>query len=140
MSIDSNEPPKNAKMYDFFRNGNPSLTIAHLIDLRRTPGSTQKLFAGERDQHSVHGAMRARLRRRTAATHRLRVGQRRPAERACGQLRRTARPRGRRGDRTAAVHSVRGHGVREQRQGPECRPRARVRRDATQPEESARSR
>lgn len=95
--------------------------------LCRETGRAPQVLAGERDEHAVHGAVRAGLRRRATAAHGLRGGRGRPAGRAGGQLLRAARGRGRRGDRAAAVHPVRGHGVREQRQRPERRSRARLR-------------
>jgi len=108
--------------------------------LCRKTGSSQELFAGKRDQHPVHGAVPARVRRRTTAAVGLHGGHQRAAVPRRSQLQRFARSHGRRSDRAAAVHPVRGHGVREQREGPEPESRARLRGDRAEPEGSARGR
>lgn len=77
--------------------------------------------------------MRVRLRRRTSATARVHGGDQRPAERRRSQLRRPNRTRGRRSHWLEAVHPIRGHGVFEQREGLEYRPRSRLRGNGPQP-------
>lgn len=80
--------------------------------------------------------MRARVRRRTSAALRVHGANQdgRPAGHCGDQLPRPGRPLGRRGHRAAAVHAVRGHGVRGQRERLEHGPRARLRRDGSQPQ------
>lgn len=107
---------------------------------RRTTGRSQELFARERDEHQIHGTVQTWLRRRTSAAARVHSGHQRAAVRGRGQLQRFRRAHGHRSDRIATVHPVRGHGVRNEREGPEPEPRARLRRDRAQPEGSTRGR
>lgn len=105
---------------------------------RREARSAQELYAGQRDEHPIYGALRARIWRRTSATLSVHGADYdgRTAGRDGNQLPRQGRQLGHRGHRAAAVHAVPGHGVRGQRKGLQPGPRASVRRDGSQPQGS----
>lgn len=108
----------------------------------RETWSAEKLFAGERYQYQVHGAVRTRLQRRASTAVRMRGDhdRERPAGRRGNPVPRPDRSRGHRCHRAAAVHSVRGHGVRGQRARTERGTRARLRGDRSKSKGSASSR
>lgn len=104
------------------------------INVYRKTRSASLLFAGKRDKHTVHGPVWTRIRRRTSATlllHSTGHGEWCIRELCGNRSQRPTRPHSYRSHRFAAIHPIRGHGIREQREGLKHGSCERLRRDGS---------